>query len=198
MATVQFNDGIGSRDLRHRNLLVIPGQGIVEFLGENIAPVVRVLKEEFEKNGRWSKTTWTVELLGGALPFVFSQDWETGKYHNARTVDQAVADFSAKLPAGHNLSDEQVEMALCALWPKTMTGLAQAEQVFLQQDQLTALLAAQKEAVAAMQEAAQVVAEVEATAETNRLREQAQKLRKAASQTRSGAMSLADLKALMG
>ena len=197
MATVKFNDGIGSRDLRHRNLVVIPGQGIVEFVGENIAPVVRVLKEEYEKNGRWSKTTWTVEL-NGALPFVFSQNWETGKYHNARTVSQAVADFSAKLPDGHNLSDRQVEQALWALWPQTMTVLAKAEQSFLNQDQLTALLDAQQEAVAAQQGAARVVAEIEATAETNRLREQAQRLRAAAAKTKSGAMSLADLKALMG
>ena len=193
----KINDRMGSRGILHKNLVVAPGQGIVEFRGESISPVLRVVSKEYEKNGKWSHSTWTVEMSGATL-LEWYQDWGTGEWFKARGLKGAVEEMTAALPEGHGLTSDQVERAIRHIWPKTSAALAAEDQAFLAAgDQFGDLLEAQKEYASSLKEAQEVVAAIEATEEAKRLRNQAAKLKTAADSAKGGKMSLADLKAMM-
>ena len=192
-----LNNAMGSRGIRHKNLVVAPGQGIVEFTGESISPVVRVLATGYEKNGKWSYSSWTVELTGVSV-LEWTQDWGTGSWFKSNGLKGAVEELTAALPEGHGLSAAQVKRALRAIWPKTAATLAENDAAFLAAgDQFADLLVAQREYAAATAAAQQVVTEFEAAEEATRLRKQTDKLKAAAAAAKGGKMSLADLKAAM-
>ena len=193
----KINDRIGSRGIHHKNLVVAPKQGIVEFTGDSIPPVLRVLSKEYEKAGKWSHSTWTVEMTGATI-IEWSQDWGTGAWFKARGLKGAVEDLTAALPEGHGLAPSQVARAIRAIWPKTSHTLAEEDAAFAAAgDQFKDLLAAQEEYSSAIFEAQEVASTLEAAEEAVRLREQASKLKEAAAKAKGGKLSLADLKAMM-
>lgn len=200
----KISDQIGNRGRAQMRLLLVPGAGIVEFTGESIAPVCRVLSQSFEKNGKWSATTWEVELADGCQLVSYFQDFGTGEYFTSVTWSGAVAELlrqfsGGSTPADHGLTASQVEWAIRAIFPRSSAAIDAAEKSWTASgDQLADLLAAQKIYNAAHGEAQQVVADIEATEEAERLRKQADKLRAAAASAKGGTMSLADLKAMMG
>ena len=194
----KINDRMGSRGILHKNLVVAPGQGIVEFRGESISPVLRVMSKEYEKGGKWSHSTWTVELREGATILEWHQDWGTGSWFKSQGLTGAVEELSAALPEGHGLNSAQVERAIRSIWPKTSSALAAEDAAFTSAgDQFGDLLEAQKEYASALSEAQEVASAIEATEEAKRLRNQAAKLKTAAAKAKGGKMSLADLKAMM-
>ena len=198
MTTIKINDRIGSRNIHHRNLLVAPKQGIVEFQGDSISPVLRVVSKEYEKNGKWSHYTWTVEMSAGATILEWYQDWGTGAWFKARGLAGAVEELTAALPEGHGLNPTQVERAIRAIWPKTSSALAEEDAAFMSAgNQFGDLLDAQEEYASALAEAQEVVKVIEATEEAERLRRQAAQLKSAAAQAKGGKLSLADLKSMM-
>lgn len=97
--TVNVDDKLGSRSRRHINLLICP-EGIVNFTGQSIAPVMRVLKENYTKNGKWSHSTYAVEIDQAHELLPFRQDFETGKWFNSKTWAEAIDEFDRKL-GGH-------------------------------------------------------------------------------------------------
>ena len=215
--TVRFNDRLGSRGLHHQNLLVATAddgqQAIVRFTGQSLPGLATVLREEYEKNGKWSHHKWTVELHPGTAAFVWSQDWETGLYLTSKTwasaleevrrkagdvalTDEAITRFvRATLP---NLSGQFDRAAAPA--PSALPSIRQA-QAELAQAQAD-LSMAQAELAAAQAAIAEEVRTREAAAEARQdaaeARSRAAKATAALAAAKGGKMDLAALKALLG
>jgi hypothetical protein len=204
MKTVKINTRQGSRDCQQVQILLVAGRGIVQFKGESIAPVCRVTDTTYTKDGKWSHTTWTVELADGCQLISHFQDFGTGKYFNSNdwigAVEELLCRFgSGQTPADYGLTHDQVVRAIRTIFPRSAAAIDAAEQSWSAAgDQLADLLAAQEEHTAALSEAGQVVADIEATEESKRLRQQSAALKAAAAAVKGSKMSLADLKALMG
>ncbi len=79
MENITWSDGIGSRG-RKSFLLLIRGDEVTVFCGQNIAGVVVVRGTDFTKNGKWSHTTYRLQLADGTRHIAGSDGWETGRF----------------------------------------------------------------------------------------------------------------------
>lgn len=208
---VVFTNGVASRQRRHKNLIICPGQGIIEFVGKDISPAVRVLNTDYTKNGGWSHSTWTVELAAGFMPCVYGQDWETGQWFTAKTWEGAVASFRNKMAYGQaeamkgfQITDEQIIRGIRAIFPESAAELDKHESAFANAtNQVSELIAAQVELADAKAEEAEVLAVIAQLEEAEKMRAEAKEIKERASNARamlsSGkSVNLADLKAAMG
>lgn len=204
MKTQTANDGIGSRRIRHKNFLAVTGQGIVEFTGQSIAPVLRVTKTTAEGGGKWHKHIWECEVADNAELFSFTQDWEMGTWFVSKTWAGALDEFRKAIPADirDTLTDEHIVRCIRAALPKSAATLDAAEQEWQQAgDQLAELLAAQAELAEAKAELQSLQQHVQQLDAAEQARQEAAETRarvdRAKQAMRQGA-SLADLKDLLG
>jgi hypothetical protein len=77
-AAVTWSDQIGSRGRKAHLWLVTPAGAVHVFTGESIAGVAAVVGREFEKKGKWSHTTFRLELGAGVRAVPFLDGWERG------------------------------------------------------------------------------------------------------------------------
>lgn len=78
-STMNWSDGIGSRG-RCGWLLLVKGEEITPFKGSNIPGVVVVRGTDYHKNGKWSHTTYRLELGQGVRAISGKDGWETGRF----------------------------------------------------------------------------------------------------------------------
>jgi hypothetical protein len=187
--TIKLNDKRGSRDIMHINIIVFDG-ALVQFKGESIPPVARVVNESFDKNGKWSATTWVVELIEGAEAFAFAQDWGTGQWFTGKTWAEAVTRIrNAGCP--DSVANEAIVRFIRSNFPKAASELDKADTAWQNAGNVwVAAVAAQTELSAAREEVGAYIAEQEASVS-------AKKVRAALLAAKGGKMSLADLKAAM-
>lgn len=76
---IEWSDGIGSRG-RWSFLLLIKGDEIIAFSGETISGVVVVRGTDYTKNGKWSHTTYRLQLADGVRHIAGRSGWETGRF----------------------------------------------------------------------------------------------------------------------
>jgi hypothetical protein len=88
---------MGHRGRHHRNYILCPGQGILPFIRVSIPPVLRVLDESYSKRGKWSHTTWTVELAPGYDVLTWSQDWGNGKWFPTQTWEATLQEVRRRI-----------------------------------------------------------------------------------------------------
>ena len=207
MKTVTCNNRIGSRSLRHVNLLLCPDMGIVEFKGTDIPPVLRVLKEEYTKDGKWSHSTWTVELEDDYELLSYSQDWEMGTYFPVRTWEEAIKRLDWALerkPTKMGISDEMLARAVRAIFPKSAAEIDAAEAEFTTAGNVLAeLLAAQAELAEAKKAESEMVGKIYQMEEADELRQEAARTRYRVDTAKAlleggGKVSLAAIKAAIG
>ena len=179
------------------NLLVahVKGQTLIfEFAGESIPGVCQVVSRSYKKNGKWSYSTWEVELSSGLKSFFWSQDWEIGQYVTAGTWERAIADLQRRsgMP---DLCPEAIERFIRVRLPETATKLDRAREEAKADptEALQILLEAQAELVQVQTEIAQLEQAAQALEEAAVLRSKVA----AARQAMAKGASLADLKALM-
>lgn len=80
MATsMTWSDGMGSRS-RASWLLFIKGDEVIRFGGKDIVGVAVIRGTDFTKNGKWSHTTFRIELADGVRVIGGKDGWETGKF----------------------------------------------------------------------------------------------------------------------
>lgn len=65
--TITFNDGLRSGGRRPR-LYLVNGDRAVKFEGKAIPGICAIAGERFERNGKWSNTTFTISLAAGWKP----------------------------------------------------------------------------------------------------------------------------------
>lgn len=210
----EFNDKLGSRSLKHLNLLIArDGDGntvVCQFQGKSIPGIVKMVSADFTKNGKWSHNTWTVEPADGVQCATISQDWETGKWLNSLAWSQAVDEFKKKtriiglgswIPV--EIPDKAVIRFIRATWPKIATELDKNDSEIgpSMSDAIDSLIAAQNDLAAAQQELAAAQQEIvrmereqAAITEAAAIRQRVASAREA---MKKGA-SLADLKSLLG
>jgi hypothetical protein len=164
MKTYSFNDKMGSRSLSHRNFIVAGGLAL-EFVGKNL-PGCRIVREDFSKNGKWSHSTWDVELADEISVLVFSQDWDTGKWFPEKTWELACS----RSDLAKHFSPEQAERFIRRFFPQNAV-------IF---DEERASQSAPIDVVSAFQElSAESQEEAELRAEKARLAVQAKKAKEA-------------------
>lgn len=197
-----FDDKLGHRNRKHINLLVLKGQGIVEFRGESIPPALRVIRRNFVRNGKWSHNWWEVEIdESQAIPVVFSQEWETGEYFTSCTWTDAISLLGEIVQASENgITDAMIETFIRGRFPEDADRFDEEETK--NSDNKTAeLLAAQAELAAAQKEAAELVKKIHQMEEAERLRAEAEATRQRVAKARemmAKGVSLADLKSILG
>lgn len=191
MTTYVIDNSLLSRGRRKANLVIIPGKGILLFTGETIPGVLRVLRETYTKNGKWSHTTWEVETTGEVRIVTHNQDFGTGQWLCSKTWDSAVKEFQDSL-AGSDPA--HIERFIRATWPNLAEQLDSADNMALAgEDVLAELFAAQEALAAVHKEVARKVSEETAKQEAQKIRED---VSKAKDLLKKGA-SLADLKSLL-
>lgn len=128
-ASLTYSDGIGSRS-RRPWLLLIKGETIAAFKGENIPGTVVVRGTDYQKNGKWSHTTFRLELAQGVRAISGRDGWETGKFveglRSAVSFGQAI-DTWADVANAMGVSVPSV-MAFLKEWrPKAAEALDQVD-----------------------------------------------------------------------
>ncbi len=78
-STLTWSDEMGSRS-RRAWLLLLKGEQIVAFTGQNIQGTVVVRGTDYKKNGKWSHNTYRLELAQGVRAISGKDGWETGKF----------------------------------------------------------------------------------------------------------------------
>ena len=76
---ITWSDGIGSRG-RKAWLLLIKGESITPFKGQNVLGTIVVRGMDYTKNGKWSHTTYRLELASGVRSISGMDGWETGRF----------------------------------------------------------------------------------------------------------------------
>lgn len=115
-----WNDGMGSRG-RRRKLLVGLGDAIHEFSGRSIHGIVAVVSDRYEKNGKWSNTTYSLAMAAGTWSHEEGQSWEEGEYfHGAACPADAVVKLRR---SGCTAPDGVVLSFLQTAFPKTIERL---------------------------------------------------------------------------
>ena len=98
-----------------RCLVVDPVGGIHKFTGVDVPGVVRVLGQDYQKNGKWSNSTYRCASPAGSVPIAWMQDWGTGETWPQDSYDAAFAWVAAKAPHADRAS---FEAYIRAAWPK--------------------------------------------------------------------------------
>lgn len=66
----QYNDGLENAGRRPR-LYLAKGGEVVKFRGDNITGYCAVATTRYQKNGKWSNTTYHIDLVPGVRPLYF-------------------------------------------------------------------------------------------------------------------------------
>lgn len=206
MKTYTVDNGLGSREREHANLLLCPNQGIVAFTGKDIPPVLKVLKEAYEKNGKWSKWIWTVEVEEGYEFVTFGEDFGTGKYFPVKTWKEAIEHLNLKLrgqPRKMGITDEMMERAIRSIFKDSAKKLDASETEFREAGNvLQQLLDAQMEFASVKKEEAVVKHKIAQIEEAERLLQEAAEIKERVGKanqllSQKGKINLAELKQLM-
>jgi hypothetical protein len=79
MENIEWSDGIGHRS-RRAWLLLLKGDEITLFQGENLPGVCVVRGTDYTKNGKWSHTTYRIQLADGVRAISGNDGWETSRF----------------------------------------------------------------------------------------------------------------------
>lgn len=79
MKQIVWSDEMGSRG-RSPFLLLIKGDEVIVFHDENIPGVVVVRGSDYTKSGKWSHTTFRLQLADGIREIAGRNGWETGRF----------------------------------------------------------------------------------------------------------------------
>jgi len=80
MSECTYSDQLGSRS-RRPFLLFVTGKGeVVRFRGESLPGVAVVVGTDYSRNGKWSATTYRLEVAEGVRAISGREGWETGRF----------------------------------------------------------------------------------------------------------------------
>ncbi len=129
MKNIEWSDEMGSRS-RSPFLLFVKGDAIVAFGGSDIAGVVVVRGTDYKKNGKWSHTTYRLQLADGIRHIAGMSGWETGRFVEglASAVGCATPDTWADTAKALGISVPSAMEFLRAWRPKAATKLDEVEQ----------------------------------------------------------------------
>lgn len=97
MKTYQFNDGVCSKN-RHPKLYLVKGTDYVRFDGETEIGFCVVTKATFEKAGKWSNTTYQLDIPDNVTPFEFILPLDTRRLWGQEYKNWQEASDALKVP----------------------------------------------------------------------------------------------------
>ncbi len=109
----EWNDGIGSRSRQPACVVVLPNGECHRFTGVTIPNVAEVVGEKFEKNGKWSNSTYTVLSPDRSAIVSWRQSWEEGLYWPQAYWREAVMWVKQQAPLART---EAIEAIIRAEW----------------------------------------------------------------------------------
>jgi len=119
-----YNDGLKPRS-RRDCLFVGHGETVAEFTGESIHGVVAVVGSNYEKNGKWSNTTYQLIFAKDAWYMISEQSWEEReRFHGCRSVADVVELFRA---AGCAAKEQEIVKCLDTCMSVTMKRIRETE-----------------------------------------------------------------------
>jgi len=129
MENLTWSDGIGPRG-RRAFLLLVKGDEVVPFTGSNISGVVVVRGTDYSKNGKWSSTTYRLELASDIRHIAGLNGWETGRFVEglAASIHCATPDTWAETAKALGVSVPSAMEFLRAWRPKAAEKLDEVEQ----------------------------------------------------------------------
>ena len=116
----EWNDGLESRSRKPACVVVLPDGTAHRFTGTTIPGVAEVVSEKYQKNGKWSSTTYTVLSPEGSRIASWSQSWEEGLYFPQAYWHEVLAWLREVAP---QISLAQVQELLRREWPKAAAKL---------------------------------------------------------------------------
>ncbi len=131
MREIRIDDQLGRRGRKQKILVFIPNKGILEFKGESIPPVLRVISEEYSQNEKWSCFVWTLYVEEEVQVKSFFQDWGVEIYFPEKTwnaVYWRIWDFFKTDEVF--LSKAQIQNAIREIFPETAQRLDEEEIKF--------------------------------------------------------------------
>lgn len=88
---ITYNNGMGRRG-RWSRLLLYTRNNVYQFDGVSIEGVCAIIgTPQYEKNGKWSNTTYRIQLAAGVKSSHITQGWESGEYVEDHTSMKSIA-----------------------------------------------------------------------------------------------------------
>lgn len=107
----RWNDGMGSRSRYPRCMVIAPDGNVHWFAGSSIPGVVKVLGSDYEKNGKWSNSTYRCVSPAGTIIISWMQDFGTGRTFTQDTWEESFAWLQKQAPHANFTSFEAVVRA---------------------------------------------------------------------------------------
>ena len=114
---ISFNDGLlpGGRNPR---LVIVDNKGnIYKFTGKTVPGVFVVLTETYEKNGKWSNTTYTIKLAQGVRSVNQISPIHGSYWQDCPTLEDAYIKFGQSI-GGKSFDRNQFNEFLKKYWEK--------------------------------------------------------------------------------
>lgn len=139
MKSIKWSNQIGSRD-RSAWLLFVRGDEIIPFGGQDIPGVVVVRGTDYEKSGKWSHTTFRLQLADGIREIAGRDGWETGRFVEGlgSAVGHATPDTWADTAKALGVSVPSAMEFLRSWRPKAAAKLDEVEQALANLEEASA------------------------------------------------------------
>ncbi len=126
---IEYSDQLGSRD-RKPFLLFVKGDEIIPFAGKGIEGVVVVRSTKYKQDGRWSYTTYSLELASGIRHIAGRSGWETNRFNEglASAVGCKSPETWAEMAQALGVSVPSAMEFLRGFRPKTAKRLDEVER----------------------------------------------------------------------
>ena len=126
MSEFSFNDGLRHGGRRPRLVLVDKTGTMYHFTGESIPGVCVILTEKFEKNGKWSNTTFAIVSASGVSHVVLCSPMHGKVFQDCATWGDVFVAFSATIQ-GKIFDREGLKIFIGTEWPDVATRLTSTE-----------------------------------------------------------------------
>jgi hypothetical protein len=116
-----WNDGMASRGRQPACLIVTPDGKVHRFHGSDIDGVVKVTKEKYNKNGKWSNTDYSCISPFGTTTYQWSQSWDNGVYWPQSSWEEAIQ--TVQQAAAPHATPKSIEEVIRQEWGKAAEKL---------------------------------------------------------------------------
>jgi hypothetical protein len=139
MEEITWSDGLGSRS-RSPFLLLIKGDEIVAFEGKDMPGIIVVKGSDYSKNGKWSHSTYRLQLAKGVRTIAGMSGWETGRFVEGlgRAVNCSTPDTWADTAGALGVSVLSTMEFLRSWRPKAAEKLDEVERSLATLEELSA------------------------------------------------------------
>lgn len=109
-----WNDRQGNRDRKARCLIVTEDGACHPFSGESIPGVCHAQRVSFEKNGKWSNSTWEIEHRPSTSVVTWDDDWDTGRTWPQASWAEGLLWLAEKAPSANMEKFREAQRAWAA------------------------------------------------------------------------------------